>query len=456
MRRSTYDPVSAGCLIVACCAVPLMAQQPPVPTAPVTGNRQPTTALTLADLERMALANNPTLPEAQADVRASQGRKQQSGLYPNPTIGYEGREINSNSFYSGGAHGLFVEQPIVTGNKLGLSKQVFATEAEQAQSEAAAQRQRVLNSVRIAYYRALGAQERVQLTSDLADLARHAATTSAELANVGQADQPDVLEARVEAGRARLDLLAAQSTEESVWQELAATIGNPGLAMTKLAGRLDDPHPTIDQEKALADILSHSPEVQTAAQGVTRAEEALKRARAERLPNVELRGGVDYSRELLGPMNIPMGWEGEAEVGVVIPLFNRNQGNIGTAESELAHARQELERVRLGLRANFAAAFHEYAESAEVVQAYRDQILPDAEEAYRMYLAKYQEMAAAYPQVLIAQRTWFELREEYTTALVSEWESAVAIQGYLLTDGLAAPLAPGEPATLWPGVEVKP
>ena len=470
MARTTGGPAWAGCLVVAyLSAVPasswpqqaaanteLRTPNPATPSGPSPEPRTQSPAVTLADLERMALARNPTLSEAQADVLASQGRKRQSGLYPNPTIGYEGREINSGPVYRGGEHGIFVEQPIVTGGKLGLSKQVFATEAEQAQSEAAAQRQRVLNSVRIAYYRALGAQERVGLTAELADLARRAARTSSELANVGQADQPDVLEARVEAGRARLDLLAAQSAQDSQWQELAATVGNPALPMSTLAGKLDDPLPMIVEQQALAAILSQSPEVKAATQGVMRAEEALKRARAERLPNVELRGGVDYNRELLGPMNAPVGWEGEAEVGVQIPLFNRNQGNISTAQAELTHARQELERVRLGLRASFAAAFHDYAESAEAVMAYRDQMLPDAEQAYRMYLARYREMAAAYPQVLIAQRTWFQLREEYTSALVREWESAVAIQGYLLTDGLAAPLAPGEPATLWPGVEVKP
>ena len=423
-----------------------------------SGNRSEASApaLTLADLERMALAHNPTLPEAQADVSASEGRKRQSGLYPNPTIGYEGREINPNPVYRGGEHGFFVRQQIVTGGKLGLSRQVFASEAEQAKSEAAAQRQRVLNAVRIAYYRALGVQERVQLKSELAGLARRAASTSAELANVGQADQPDVLESRVEAGRAALDLLAAQSEQESVWQELAATVGDPALAMAPLAGKLDDPVPALDRAQALQAILSQSPEVQAAAQGVTRAEGALKRARAEKLPDVELRGGAEYNRELLGAMNNPAGWEGDAEASVQIPLFNRNQGNVRAAEAELAHARGELDRVRLGLRASFAAAFHDYAESGEAVRIYRDQILPDAEKAYDLYLARYREMAAAYPQVLIAQRTWFELREEYTEALVRQWESTVAIQGYLLSGGLAAPLAPGEPATLWPGVEVKP
>ena len=48
-------------------------------------------------------------------------------------------------------------------------------------------------------------------------------------------------------------------------------------------------------------------------------------------------------------------------------------------------------------------------------------------------------MAAAYPQVLIAQRNLFQLQEDYITALVNTWRSAVEIQGLLLTGGLEAP-----------------
>jgi outer membrane protein TolC len=57
--------------------------------------------------------------------------------------------------------------------------------------------------------------------------------------------------------------------------------------------------------------------------------------------------------------------------------------------------------------------------------------------------------------VLIAQRTLFQLRQEYTRALASEWQSAIAIQGYLLGDGLAAPGAQAEPAIVSPGMEVR-
>jgi cobalt-zinc-cadmium efflux system outer membrane protein len=455
--------VAGPCVVLTLLAQsPLRAQSPSTAPQSMAPDPRPLTAaspspdLTLADLEKLALAHNPTLAESRADVRASGGRKLQSGLYPNPTIGYEGREITGGDVYRGGEHGIFVEQSIVTGGKLRLSRQVFASEEAQAKAVAATQQARVINAVRLAYYQALAAQEQVDLRSKLADLSAEAAGVSGKLSNVGQADQPDVLEARIEAGRAALDLLAARADQERAWEDLAEVVGDPALAIRPLAGKLEEGLPQLDHAQALDTILASSPEVQAATLGVTRAEAALKRARAEKYPDIDVRAGVDYNRELLGSMGQAVGWEGEAAVGLKIPVFNRNQGNIETAEAEVTHARQELERIKLALRAQFTGIFRDYATADETVRRYRNQILPDAEKAYQLYLAKYQQMAAAYPQVLIARRTLFQLREDYTRALATEWQAAIAIQGYLLTDGLAAPTAPGEPATVSPGVEVRP
>jgi len=412
------------------------------------------TALTLSELEQRALAHNPTLAESRADVHASEGRRLQAGLYPNPTIGYEGREI-TGGIYRGGEHGFFVDQPIVTAGKLGLSRKVFASEEEQSKSVAASQRARVVNAVRLAYYQALAAQEDVDIRSSLAALARQASDVSEKLANAGQADQPDVLEAKVEAGRAELDLTTARADQDRAWQELASVVGDPGLAVRPLAGKLEEGVPRLDRQQAFDAILAGSPEVQGASQNVMRAEASVKRAKAEKFPDIDVRAGAEYNRELLAAMGQAVGWEAEASVGVEIPVFNRNQGNVQTAEAELAHAQQELERVKLALRLQFAAVYRDYSNADATVRRYHDQILPDAEKAYQLYLGKYQEMAAAFPQVLIAQRTLFQLREDYTRALVSEWQAVILIQGYLLRDGLAAPIAPGELGIVAPGVEVR-
>jgi len=57
---------------------------------------------------------------------------------------------------------------------------------------------------------------------------------------------------------------------------------------------------------------------------------------------------------------------------------------------------------------------------------------------------KYGLMLAAYPRVIQSQRKLYELQAEYIVALESVWTTGIALQGYLLTDGLEAPARPGD------------
>ena len=70
---------------------------------------------------------------------------------------------------------------------------------------------------------------------------------------------------------------------------------------------------------------------------------------------------------------------------------------------------------------------------------YEKQIVPQAQSAYDLYRTNFRAMAAAYPQVLIAQRTLFQVRVEYVQALVNTWQNAVLLRGYLLNGALDAP-----------------
>ena len=405
--------------------------------------------LRLEDLEAMAIQRNPTLAQAEASIRAAEGRRRQAGMFPNPIAGYFLEEFAFRSPGETMEQGVFIEQTIPLGGKLTKARRVFAREKDQVVILAEAQRLRVTNSIRILYYETLGTQRLVELRDDLSQLAREAVDITKELYNVGQADRPDQFEIEIEAERSEIDFLRAQNDWLRSWRSLAAMVGNPELAPARLAESPEDELVALDETQLLETLLKGSPEVRVAQAGVERARAVVSRARAERIPDLFLRGGLGYNYERfepLPPSNVGRrkGAEGRLEVGVNVPVFNRNQGGIAAAEAELAIAERDLERLQLVLRSRFASGLREYRNAQQMAERYRTHVVPRARQGYQMYLSSFRQMAAAYPQVLIAQRTLFQVEVEYARALIQLRQSAVGLRGFLLEGGLDAIGKPGE------------
>jgi len=402
----------------------------------------PQKSITLEELQQLALQHNPTLMQASANIRAAEARKKQSGLYPNPTAGYIGEQIRGGA-YGGGEQGFFVQQNIVIAGKLGLNRNIFEQEKKQAETEADEQKLRVLTNVKLSYIQSLAAQRTIELRENLRKLAQDAVETSHQLANVGEADTPDVLEAEIEAQQTDLAVIQAEQNRQHVWKELAAVVGDANLPLMHLDGSLEDT-PAVDAEQLVEKLVNESPAVKIAELGVKKAEASLARAKRQPIPDLQLRAGLEENRELLDTTGKPTGLQGLVEVGVQIPIFNRNQGDVTAAKADVERAQREVERVKLALRERAATVVQNYSYSQTAAARYKSEMIPRAQKAYDMYSKKYQGMAVAYPQVLIAQRTLMQLQVFYVEALESFATSSTALQAYLLTDGLEAPSQPGE------------
>src|SRR5262245_38718135 len=134
-----------------------------------TASRQAPSSLTLAYLEQTALQSNPTLVQAAAKLEAARGRTTQAGLYPNPTIGYTGEEIGAAG--TAGQQGIFIDQVIVTAGKLRLNRAKFAQEITQSEWQATAQQYRVLNGVRMRFYKVLALERLIEVQTGLVQVA---------------------------------------------------------------------------------------------------------------------------------------------------------------------------------------------------------------------------------------------------------------------------------------------
>lgn len=178
----------------------------------------------------MAFAANPSVARAAAVVEAARGKWIQVGLPPNPIAGYEGQQIGSDGRAE--QDGVFIEQEIVRGGKLRLSREVAAQEIDKAEHQLAAQQQRVLTDVRVSYYQVLIAERQQKLTSELRDIAAEAVRVAEALLNGKEVGRPDVVQAQLELGLGNAQILAQNASNRytAAWRTLATIIGNPNLS----------------------------------------------------------------------------------------------------------------------------------------------------------------------------------------------------------------------------------
>lgn len=389
--------------------------------------------LTLADLESRLLRNSPQYLQAGAAVAMAEGKAQQAGLYPNPTIGATGEHVAKST--RGGSVGGFVEQRIVMGGKRGIDRALAETELAQARALRDAWALRLQGQLKTKYYAVATAAERVALRRKLSANAEESLKIARELQNIGLLDTPDIRAAEVEFQRAEVRVEQALQMERRAWQELAALLNESSLVGHTLDVMIDD-FPQLDRALLWERARGQSPEIASAILEKAQADAALRQARAARIPDLQLRGGLRNNREDGDvPRGRPVGVEGIFDVGIEIPIFNRQQGNIRAARAGVERARLAPVQVERDLQARFAGAWQRYESAQTAVVRYRDAVLPSARGAFELYRKNFRAMQSDYQRVLTSQRTYFDLQDEYLDALRDGWQAVAELESLLLARG---------------------
>lgn len=414
--------------------LPAEVAPPPPADAPLPdellGKSVPLRRLSLAELEELALANNPTLEQARAGTWQAYGQRVQQGLYPNPEVGYLASEVGNER--TAGQQGVYLNQEFVTANKLQLSSAVEAHRQRQAQYVLEAQEQRVLTAVRREFYAVLTAQRTLEIAREVEAVSDRGVRTTERRLEAREGTRLDVLQAQIEADRARLVARNAENDFRAAWRRLAAVLGLPNFQPAELEGSLDRRLAPVSWEDAWARLSGTSPLLAEARAEVDRAAAALQRAQVQPIPNVFLQASMQH--DFATDQAI-----GGVQLGVPLPIFDRNQGNITSAHAEYVRACREVQRRELVLQQRLAEAYRDYANAQAQVERYRTTILPAARESYELSQTLFDAGETSYLQLLTAQRTFAQTNLEYVQQLGELWRSVVAIEGLLFTDGLAEP-----------------
>jgi cobalt-zinc-cadmium efflux system outer membrane protein len=439
-----FRPTAGLCVTLAGLAA-LMLPQPlaaQVQLAPPQSSMGPSTslvvvpaALQLDDLLRISLEQNPNLRQADLETDVARGKAIQAGLYPNPTVNVILDELGDRTGPQGINTLPLVTQEIVTGGKLRLNRAVADREVDQAALAVVRQRYSLFTTVRQGYFEVLAIRRRIEVLLELVKLSTQSFENAQRLRQQGLIADLDLLPFEVEVNRMRADLEAATREEAAAWGRMAASMGVPDLPSSPLTGSLDMPMPDFAFEPARDIVLRVHPDVHIAQVGVTRAELALKRAQVEPIPNVTM--GSGYVRQ---NQNRSDDWV--FQVGLPVPVWNRNQGHIHAAQADLGKAIADVARARNDLTHRLWDAFGRYAAARQRADRYRTGVLPAAEKTYRLALEAFRGGQFEYLRVLQALRSIQEANLEYVRAQADAWRAGSEIAGLLLEDHWPPAAAP--------------
>ncbi|MGE3804055.1 MAG: TolC family protein [Gemmataceae bacterium] len=396
--------------------------------------------LTLGDLQRLAMSSNPNIRQAAAKLEAARGQAIQAGLYPNPVVGYEGDTIGTGP--GPGYQGGFVEQTIITGGKLKL-KQAAAT-MDIRNAEVALRRTQidVMTQVRSGYFSFLVAEKRLQVARALAQFTDEVYRVQIDQVKAAQAAAYEPLQLRVLAMQARADVVQARNRVIAAWKELAAALGLPAMPPTQLAGEVDMAIPVFDYDKVLVRVLAQHTDVLTAENSIRKSRYQLKLAELTPVPDVNLR--VMAQKDYTSPPNFVTP---SVVVGVPVPVWDRNQGNIRSEQANLLRATEQVHSVRNDLSARVAAAYEQYQNARVILDYYRTQILPDQVRVYRGVYQRHQQQPdkVDFGNIIVAQQTLAGNITSYVRTLGDMWDAVVEVAALLQTDDLFSGVEQCEP-----------
>jgi len=210
------------------------------------------------------------------------------------------------------------------------------------------------------------------------------------------------------------------------------TIGLRQLPLSDVAGRVDAHIPYFDYDAVMAHVARNHTDILSAQANIEQQRYNLKLARVTPFSDIDFQIYVGKETSLQ-----PFQWQAIGQVGLTLPLWDRNRGNIMSAEAALIRASEQPHAAEINLSNNLQNAFNTYKNNLDSIEYYRRYILPDQVRMYRGVLQRrYVDPNASFSDLFTAQQTLATNVTSYLGILGQLWTSAIQVADFLQTDDL--------------------
>jgi len=385
---------------------------------------EPNGILTLSQALSLALIRNPQLSAFSWKIREKEARSFQSGLLPNPKIDIEvenfGGSGELNSLDSADLT-FQLSQLIELGGKRSKRKRISKLDWELSGWDYESKRLEIFSEVAKNYVDVLAAQERLTLVEELVSIAERVSDTVFERVKAGKVSPLEETKADVILATHRIKLERAKRTLQVSRKLLAATWGSTTTPnFQKVSGQLDviKPIPSFDP---LINRMSQNPNVMRWITEMEQHRAVLKLEDAVKISDFTLSGGVRHFSSTNDTAFV-MG------ISFPLPIFDRNQGGFLEAKNRLAKADEERKVSEVQVLTTLEETYQALSTSFLEATALKNEVLPGAKSAFDAASEGFRQGKFSYLDVLDAQRTLFEVRDQYIETLTAYHKAVVEME----------------------------
>ncbi len=415
-------------LVLATLALPLAAQEPPATPAPAW-EQAAGRPLDLEECVALALAHNPRLTAAHAEVRAAEADLRAARGADDPRLSLTGRAtlLETSPRFTIPAMGTLVygerqnwdlglalQIPIYTAGRAGARKDQAEAMKEVAVAGASRERQAVAHDAVLAYFGVLEAADRVAVAEEHLEALAAQAEATQRMFEVGLIPKLDALRADVARTGAEEGLTRARNGHAVALAALRAVLGAPADTTLAVSGRYGEAELPPELPGALDEAKEARPEVAMMRAYRRAAQAGVDLARAGDDPQVGLFAQWDFLRSSAMPQT------GRWAIGLGLSwsiLDGRE------SRSAADRARAQIERVDAqtqsqldGITLQVTQAFLNLGAARERVRT-AEAALASAEEAVDLAGVSYANELIPLTDLLAAEDARLAVKTEHASAV---------------------------------------
>lgn len=350
-----------------------------------------------------------------------------AGLWPNPQL-----SVNQTMMeFGNGGTGQFsgrLDFLIETAGKRGLRVESASAGVRAAEAQFLDVTRHLLAETKSAYYEVVLAQQHQNLASENIQRFEQILRINEIRFQKGDISEVDLM-------KTRLQILDFQNESVSARVELNSAKNHLKSVLDLSAGQeleavdVFGPAPSLPPLEQLQEDASRRPDLLASREQVKQNETLLQSAKAQRIPDIT--AGIEY--DSTAPDYRAGGGGG---VSLSLPLFNRNQGEIGKAEMVLQASQAQFRKLSHEIALEVEEAYHNARENMMLTAIYENGMIQDARSTLKIAENSYQKGAGSLLDLLEAERTFKSINFNYSQALFNTRKGIIALEGAVGKDFL--------------------